>query len=259
MMEQSNEVCRPKESPILVSVVLPCLNEARTLAACIVRAQEGCHAAISNIGRSLEFEIVVSDNGSTDGSVEIAKRFRAKVVHANIRGYGAALRVGIAAARGEYVIMGDSDESYDFGEIPRFIEQLLSGYDLVLGNRFAGNIMRGAMPWHHRYIGNPLLSGIGRLLFRTRCRDWHCGLRGFRRASILSLNLKSNGMEFASEMIIRSEQRGLKTGEIPISLYPDNRGRTPHLRSLSDGWRHLTLMIQMRVRGHPWFQQRDVV
>lgn len=247
MMEQHKELRRPTDASILVSVVMPCLNEARTLAACIVRAREGCLSASPNS----EFEIVVADNGSKDGSVEIATGRGARVVYAKEQGYGAALLDGIKAAKGTYVVMGDSDESYDFGEIPRFIEQLSSGYDLVIGNRFAGGIMPGGMPWHHRYIGNPLLSGIGRWFFRTRCRDWHCGLRGFRRDSMLALNLRCHGMEFASEMIIRSVQRGLKIGEIPITLYPDNRGRPPHLRSFRDGWRHLRLMIQMRTRGPP--------
>jgi len=150
---------------------------------------------------------------------------------------------GIAAARGKYVVMGDSDCSYDFGEVPRFLDKLEEGYDLVMGNRFAGGIMPGAMPWHHRYIGNPVLSGIGRLLYRTPCKDWHCGLRAFDREKIQDLQLSSTGMEFASEMIVRASQRKLKTTEVSTTLRPDGRDRSPHLRSLRDGWRHLATML----------------
>ncbi|MEI7458028.1 MAG: glycosyltransferase family 2 protein [Pirellula sp.] len=262
---------------VLVTVLMPCLNEARTLAACIQQAHAGCRSALApraqSIGRSLEpgntgedatnaqpssgaapgltYEILVADNGSTDGSPEISLANDARVVHIEQKGYGAALLGGIAAARGKYIVMGDSDCSYEFGEVPRFLDKLEHGYELVLGNRFAGAIMPKAMPWHHQYAGNPILSGLGRLLYRTPCRDWHCGLRGFHRDSMLALNLRCHGMEFASEMIIRSVQRGLKIGEIPITLYPDNRGRPPHLRSFRDGWRHLRLMIQLRAQLPP--------
>jgi hypothetical protein len=152
---------------------------------------------------------------------------------------------GISAARGKYVVMGDSDCSYDFGEVPRFLGKLEEGYDLVMGNRFAGGILPGAMPWHHRYIGNPILSGLGRLLYRTPCRDWHCGLRSFDREKIQALNLKAPGMEFASEMVIRAKYQKIHISEIPSKLYPDGRGRSPHLRSLRDGWRHLVVLLQL--------------
>jgi glycosyltransferase involved in cell wall biosynthesis len=269
---------------VLVTVLMPCLNEARTLAACIQQAHAGCRSALAQRAHSLvsvlelgntdeekthvqpaskaspglTYEILIADNGSTDGSPEISLANDARVVHIEQKGYGAALLGGIAAARGKYIVMGDSDCSYDFGEIPRFIEQLSSGYDFIIGNRFAGGIMPGAMPWHHQYAGNPILSGLARLLYQTPCRDWHCGLRGFYRDSMLSLNLRCHGMEFASEMIIRSVERGLKIGEIPITLYPDNRGRPPHLRSFRDGWRHLRLMIQMRHWGPPRVEPFDV-
>jgi glycosyltransferase involved in cell wall biosynthesis len=166
------------------------------------------------------------------------------VVHVEKKGYGAALLGGIAAARGKYVVMGDSDCSYDFGEVPRFLGKLEEGYDLVMGNRFAGGILPGAMPWHHRYIGNPILSGLGRLLYRTPCRDWHCGLRAFDREKIQALNLKAPGMEFASEMVIRASQGKLRMGEIPIQLHPDGRIGPPHLRSFRDGVRHLWLILR---------------
>jgi glycosyltransferase involved in cell wall biosynthesis len=192
---------------------------------------------------NLGYEIVIADNGSSDGSLGIALAHGARVVSVEQRGYGAALLGGIAAARGKYIVMGDSDCSYDFGEVPRFIAKLEEGFDLVVGNRFAGGIMPGAMPWHHRYIGNPVLSGIGRLLYRTPCRDWHCGLRAFDRNSIKRLNLRCLGMELASEMVLQARLCGMRTTEIPIILYQDLRQRPPHLRSIRDGLRHLTLII----------------
>jgi glycosyltransferase involved in cell wall biosynthesis len=260
----------PVESPnILVTVLMPCLNEARTVAACIEAAHLGCQAALAarNAGRSAKvdagsgsassssilsppytYEIVIADNGSTDGSAEIAVQHGARVVHVEQKGYGAALLGGIAAARGKYIVMGDSDCSYDFGEVPRFLDKLEEGYDLVMGNRFAGGIMPGAMPWHHRYIGNPLLSGLGCLLYRTPVRDWHCGLRAFDRKRIIRLNLQSAGMEFASEMIFRAKQDSIAASEIPIILRPDGRERPPHLRSIRDGLRHLRLLILAKSR-----------
>lgn len=239
----------------LVTVLMPCLNESRTLEACIQQAHAGCRKALAaqalttseswgqSISRASSYEILVADNGSTDGSREIAIKNGAKVVNVEQKGYGAALLGGIAAARGKYVVMGDSDCSYDFGEIPRFLDRLKDGYDLVLGNRFAGKIESGAMPWLHRYIGNPLLTGLGRLLFRTPCRDWHCGLRAFDRAKIEKLGLRSPGMEFASEMVLRASQEKLSAGEIPIVLHPDGRVGAGHLRSFRDGWRHLSLIL----------------
>ena len=256
---------------VLVTVLMPCLNEARTLAACIEQAHAGCQAALAqrthspgnvsetgSTGRDathsdaapgkkpgLTYEILIADNGSTDGSPEIAIANDARVVHVEQKGYGAALLGGIAVARGKYVVMGDSDCSYDFGEVPRFLGKLEEGYDLVMGNRFAGGILPGAMPWHHRYIGNPILSGLGRLLYRTPCRDWHCGLRAFDREKIQALNLKAPGMEFASELVIRAKYQKIHISEIPSKLYPDGRGRSPHLRSLRDGWRHLVVLLQL--------------
>jgi glycosyltransferase involved in cell wall biosynthesis len=220
-----------------VSVVMPCLNEATTLAACIARAFEGLAAG------DLSGEVIVADNGSTDGSPDIAERSGARVVDVSEKGYGAALLGGIAAARGHYVAMADADGSYDFGEIPNLITKLNEGYDLVLGNRFAGGIKPGDMPWHHRYIGNPLLSGLGRLLYRPGCRDFHCGLRAFDRERINQLHLNSSGMEFASEMVLRAAQAKLRITELPIVLHPDGRQRPPHLRSFRDGWRHLKLLL----------------
>ena len=243
-----------------LSVVMPCLNEARTLPGCIESALAGIRAA------GLPAEILIADNGSTDGSQvlvgEIAAQLERtassaeqphviglRVVDVPERGYGAALRGGIAAARGKYVLMADADGSYDFGEIPRFVEKLDAGYDLVMGNRFTGGILPGAMPWHHRYIGNPLLSGLGRILYRTPCRDWHCGLRAFDREKINALHLASTGMEFATEMVIRAQQDNLRITEIPITLHPDGRDRRPHLRSFRDGMRHLRLLwLYMELR-----------
>jgi glycosyltransferase involved in cell wall biosynthesis len=220
-----------------LTILMPCLNEALTLRACIENAQAYLRRA------GIEGEVLIADNGSTDGSQEIAIANGARVVEVNERGYGAALRAGIESAKGEFVIMGDSDESYDFSKIDAFVEQLRDGSDLVVGNRFQGGIKKGAMPWLHRYIGNPVLSWIGRLLFRTRIGDFHCGLRGFRRDRILGLGLQSSGMEFASEMIMMASMRELSVAEVPTTLSPDGRDRPPHLRTWRDGWRHLRFML----------------
>ena len=220
-----------------VSVVMPCLNEAATLRNCIevtLRAMQD---------HFIDGEVVVADNGSSDASVEVALTAGARVVHAGRRGYGSALAAGIVAAGGTFVIMGDADNSYDFSHIPRFVERLREGDDLVMGNRFLGGIEPGAMPALHRYLGNPLLSGIGRLLFGSPCRDFHCGLRGFRRDAIQKLDLRTPGMEFASEMVVKATLHGLRISEVPTTLSPDGRNRPPHLRSFRDGWRHLRFML----------------
>jgi glycosyltransferase involved in cell wall biosynthesis len=216
---------------------MPCLNEAETVARCIRTARETFRE------HGIQGEIVVADNGSTDGSTAIAERAGARVVKIPTPGYGAALLGGIAAARGEYVVMGDADASYDFAEIPRFLAKLREGHHLVMGNRFRGEIKPGAMPLLHRYLGNPLLSGLGRLLFGSPCGDFHCGLRALRRDAILGLNLRTTGMEFASEMVVQASLAGLRITEVPITLWPDGRSRPPHLRSFRDGWRHLRFLL----------------
>jgi glycosyltransferase involved in cell wall biosynthesis len=245
-VERSEGRAFPQDA-LLISVVMPCLNESRTLAACITEARAGCEATLISRNAlapgSLNYEILIADNGSTDGSQSIAIANGARVIAVEQKGYGAALLGGFAAAQGKYIVMGDSDSSYDFGDIPKLITKLEEGTDLVLGNRFAGGIQPGAMPWHHRYIGNPMLSGLGRLLYRTPCRDWHCGLRAFDREKFNSLQLKSTGMEFASEMVLRSSQAKLRIAEVPTVLRPDGRDRAPHLRSFRDGIRHLVAVI----------------
>jgi glycosyltransferase involved in cell wall biosynthesis len=230
---------------IELSIVMPCINEARTLPVCIRKAQE----AIARHG--LAAEIIVADNGSTDGSREIASELGARVVPIEARGYGAALSGGIAAARGRFVIMGDADDSYDFGEIFPFVEKLRQGDEMVMGCRLpsgGGTIMPGAMPLKNRLIGNPILSWIGRVLFRSHVKDFHCGMRGFRRDAILNLDLHTTGMEYASEMVIKAVVQGTRIGEIPITLHKDGRDRPPHLRPWRDGWRHLRFMLLMSPR-----------
>jgi glycosyltransferase involved in cell wall biosynthesis len=220
-----------------LTILMPCLNEAETLAYCVRQAV----AAIQASGVS--GEVVVADNGSTDGSQAIALAEGARVVDVPTHGYGAALIAGIEAARGKYVMMADADASYHFEHLPRFLPRLDEGYDLVMGNRFAGTIERGAMPPLHRYLGNPVLSAVGRVFFSIPVRDFHCGLRAFRRDSILGLNLRTTGMEFASEMVVKSSLAGLRMTEVPTTLSPDGRSRPPHLRSWRDGWRHLRFLL----------------
>ena len=220
-----------------VSIVMPCLNEAETLATCIRQAQAAIHE------RNLAAEIIVADNGSTDGSQLIARELGARVIEVARRGYGSALLGGIAAARGEFVIMGDADASYDFGAIGSIVDKLHSGNDLVMGNRFAGGIKAGAMVWSHRWVGNPVLTSISRIFFNTHVGDVHCGLRGFRKSAIDSLRLRATGMEFASEMVIKASLRRLRIAEVPVTLSPDGRSRPPHLRTWRDGWRHLRFML----------------
>lgn len=230
----------PEESPargVEVSVVIPCLNEANSLAICITKALESFRAA------GLRGEVIIADNGSADGSVEIAEQSGARVIHVAERGYGAALRAGIRAAQGAFIIMGDADASYDFGEIPSFVEMWRKGNDVVMGNRFRGGIEPGAMPWHHKYIGNPGLTALLNLFFHAGIGDSHCGMRGFTRAIYDRMDLRTTGMEFASEFVIKAAQLGAAISEIPITLHKDQRGRPPHLRSFRDGWRHLRFML----------------
>jgi glycosyltransferase involved in cell wall biosynthesis len=220
-----------------VSIVMPCLNEAESLEHCLRRAQAGLEEA------GLSGEIVIADNGSDDGSQEIARRFGARVVDVERKGYGAALAGGFAAARGRFVVMGDADGSYDFGTLMPFVERLRNGDDLVMGNRFAGGIDPGAMPPLNRYLGNPVLSFVGRLFFPSAIGDFHCGLRAFRREAILGLDLQSEGMEFASEMVVKATINELRISEVPTTLSPDLRTRKPHLRPWRDGWRHLRFLL----------------
>jgi glycosyltransferase involved in cell wall biosynthesis len=220
-----------------LSIVMPCLNEAETLEKCIAKA-------MSFLGRSgIAGEIVIGDNGSTDGSIEIARRCGARVVNVPIRGYGAALYGAINASRGKYCVMGDSDDSYDFSNLGVFVKELRAGADLVMGNRFLGGIEPGAMPWKNRYIGNPVLSGLGRFLFSAPTKDFHCGLRGFSRDAFLRMDLRTTGMEFASEMVIKATLMNMNVVEVPTTLNRDGRSRPPHLRPYRDGWRHLRFML----------------
>jgi Glycosyl transferase family 2 len=220
-----------------LTILMPCLNEAETLATCIAKA-------LSFLDRTgIDGEVLIADNGSTDGSQQIATKAGARVIDVPARGYGAALLAGIEAARGRYVIMGDADDSYDFAHLDAFIIALRAGNGLVMGNRFTGGIAPGAMPWHHKYIGNPVLSSLGRLFFGTRASDFHCGLRGFDRAQIIGLNLRTSGMEFASEMLVKATLSGLRVAEVPTTLQQDGRSRPPHLRSFRDGWRHLRFLL----------------
>ncbi|MBL8839868.1 MAG: glycosyltransferase family 2 protein [Alphaproteobacteria bacterium] len=226
-----------------LTILMPCLNEAETVATCVAKA-------VGYLERSgIAGEVVVADNGSTDGSQALATAAGARVVPVPRRGYGAALIAGIEAARGRFVIMGDSDDSYDFANLDGFVAALRGGLQLVMGNRFAGGIRPGAMPPLHRYLGNPVLTGIGRLLFRSPCGDFHCGLRGFDRAAIRGLHLDTPGMEFASEMVVKATIQGLRIGEVPTVLSPDGRSRPPHLRSWRDGWRHLRFLLMLSPRA----------
>ena len=220
-----------------LTVLMPCLNEAATVARCVAKAR-------SFLERSgIAGEVLVADNGSADGSPALAERAGARVIHVAERGYGAALLAGIGAARGRYVIMGDADDSYDFSRLEAFVEKLREGWPLVMGNRFRGGIAPGAMPPLHRYLGNPVLSFIGRLFFGAPIGDFHCGLRGFDRDAAMSLSLKTQGMEFASELVVKAALAGWRIAEVPTVLHPDGRGRPPHLRRWRDGWRHLRFLL----------------
>ena len=216
---------------------MPCLNEAQTIERCVFKALEFLKT------HKIDGEVLIADNGSTDGSQELARRLGARVVDVPVRGYGAALAAGDLAAAGRYVIMGDADDSYDFSSLQAFVEKLRDGYELVIGNRFAGGIRKGAMPFKNRYIGNPILSAVGRIFFKCPARDFHCGLRGYQRQAVLSLDLRTTGMEYASEMVIKATLGRLRICEVPTVLWPDGRNRAPHLRPWRDGWRHLRFML----------------
>ena len=234
MAEQTNP---SGEYTLELSIVMPCLNEAETLEICIEKAQKSL--------RELDIagEVIIADNGSTDGSQAIATRMGARVVPVAAKGYGSALMGGIIAARGVYIIMGDADDSYNFSNLGFFVNKLREGFDLVMGNRFQGGIKPGAMPPLHKYLGNPVLTWVGRLFFASPVGDFHCGLRGFRRDSILKLDLQTTGMEFASEMVVKASVYKLRITEVPTVLSPDGRSRPPHLRTWRDGWRHLRFLL----------------
>jgi len=224
--------------PVELSVVMPCLNEAETLEACIAKAQRALREA------GISGEVIVADNGSTDGSVEIAERLGARVVRVRAKGYGSALMGGIAAASGRFILMGDADDSYDFGHLPRFVEKLRGGAELVMGNRFRGGIQPKAMPPLHRYFGNPMLTQLGRLFFRSRVvGDFYCGLRAFRKDAYEKMGLRTTGMEFATEMVVKATLLDLRIAEVPTTLSPDGRSRPPHLRTWRDGWRTLRFFL----------------
>jgi len=222
---------------IELSIVMPCLNEEKTVGKCVAQAK----AFLSS--SKIKGEVIIADNGSTDRSVDFAKQNGARVIHVKEKGYGNALMGGFKAAKGQYIIMADADESYDLVNLAPFIEKLRDGYDLVMGNRFKGGIKKGAMPWHHKYIGNPILSFVGQLFFRTPAKDFHCGLRGFTKEAIDKMNLQTTGMEFASEIVVKASILGMNVTEVPTMLSPDGRDRSPHLRSFRDGWRHLRFLL----------------
>ena len=234
---ESQPVVPSTKDSVELSVVMPCLDEAETLETCIRQAQ--CALAQSGIAG----EVIIADNGSTDGSVDIAGRLGARVVKVQARGYGNALMGGIAAASGRFILMGDADDSYDFSHIPRFVEKLRAGADLVMGNRFRGGIRKNAMPPLHRYLGNPVLSGIGRIFFRSRVGDFYCGLRAFRKDAYQRMDLRTTGMEFATEMVVKASLFRMNIAEVPTTLAPDGRTRPPHLRTWRDGWRTLRFFL----------------
>ena len=228
---------RPETTHPELTILMPCLNEAETIATCVKKASS--YLSKSNI----RGEILVADNGSTDGSQEIAQGLGARVVSICERGYGAALIGGIEAAKGRFVVMGDADDSYDFSHLDGFVAKLREGYDLVMGNRFKGGIEPGAMPALHRWLGNPVLSFIGRIFFKAQLGDFHCGLRGFNTGAVRNLRLRSRGMEFASEMVVRCRLARMRIAEVPTTLKKDGRSHPPHLRTWRDGWRHLRFLL----------------
>ncbi len=237
LVQKNLETSEPTAAALELTILMPCLNEAETIGQCVENAMSFLR------GEGVAGEVLIADNGSEDGSVAIAVAAGARVIHVDQRGYGAALLGGVAAAEGRYVIMGDADESYDFTSLGHFLRELRQGSQLVMGNRFKGGIAPGAMPRLHRYLGNPVLSGIGRLFFRVPIGDFHCGLRGFDRQAIQDLDLNTTGMEFASEMVVKASLKGLTISEVPTTLAPDGRSRPPHLRSWRDGWRHLRFLL----------------
>jgi glycosyltransferase involved in cell wall biosynthesis len=241
-MAIDHDVAAPDERRVELSIVMPCLNEQETVAACVRKAIASLRAA------GIAGEVIVADNGSTDDSVQLAQIEGARVVNIEQKGYGNALKGGILASRGEYVLMADSDDSYDFGHAPRFVEQLRAGSDLVMGNRFRGGISRQAMPFLHRYLGNPVLTAIGQLFFKSPCGDFHCGIRAIRKDSFQRMDIRSTGMEFASEMVVKASLLGMKVSEVPTTLNPDGRSRAPHLRTWRDGWRHLRFLLMYSPR-----------
>jgi hypothetical protein len=241
-MNAVTPAARLQGSEVELTILMPCLNEAETLALCISKAQ----AYLARSG--VVGEVLIADNGSTDGSQAIAVSYGARVVPVAQKGYGAALLGGIAAAQGRFIIMGDADDSYDFGALDPFVAKLRAGADLVMGNRFRGGIEPGAMPFLHRYLGNPVLSLLGRLFFHVKTKDFHCGLRGFNVASIRKLDLRTTGMEFASEMVVRSALADLTIEEVPTTLKQDGRSRAPHLKTWRDGWRHLKFLLMYNPR-----------
>jgi glycosyltransferase involved in cell wall biosynthesis len=244
-MTTTTPVADPRHTPpaaVELSVVLPCLNEAETLRVCVDKAM----ASLSGLG--VVGEVIVADNGSTDGSQAIARAAGARVIDVPRRGYGAALLAGIEAASGEYVLMADADDSYALDDLGGFLRELRGGAELVMGNRFAGGIAPGAMPFLHKYLGNPVLSLMGRMFFHIPVRDFHCGIRAFRRDKLLELGLRTAGMEFASEMVVRSALAHLRISEVPTTLRPDGRTRAPHLRTWRDGWRHLRFLLALSPR-----------
>ena len=237
---ESSDTLPPRQ--LELTILMPCLNEAETVAICVQKARGFLRRA------GIAGEVLIADNGSTDGSATLAQRAGARVVNIAQKGYGSALLGGIEAARGRFVIMADADDSYDFSRLDGFIESLRAGHELVIGHRFRGGIRPGAMPWLHRYVGNPVLSFLGRLFFSCRIGDFHCGLRGINRDAALMLGLSAPGMEFASEMIVKAVLAGWHIGEVPTVLSPDGRSRPPHLRSWRDGWRHLRFLLMMSPR-----------
>lgn len=228
---------RSEDRLLELSIVMPCLNEAETVESCIGQALQFLER------ENIAGEVVIADNGSTDGSPRLAARAGARVVQVEEKGYGNALRGGIMAARGKYIIMGDADCSYDFLNLKSFVGKLRDGFDLVMGNRFKGGIAPGAMPFLHKYLGNPVLSRIGRLFFKSNCGDFHCGLRGFSKSAFLKMDLQTTGMEFASEIVVKASLHRLQIAEVPTTLSVDGRNRPPHLRSWRDGWRHLRFLL----------------